>query len=242
MVSGWTSPGIPKGVREAQACRCLSLDEPGEHHQPTFLSHGWKPPGEERVLACNDPLSQALQELTIFHFQCVASMRQAPPALTMSKHWCLQPRTHVCIVEMPKCGNAYSSKCSNDTTRQAHEFSVLDHDQVMCPSPQCPTLALNSHQSVYIKTLIFLSVSSIRSWIPWDQKWCPSLPMPKRVPERCWLCVYGVKISCLCLLSLKKLGFPNNKCSLFQILKLILAFFGGGCACENILKCNLLFF
>lgn len=61
--------------------------------------------------------------------------------------------------------------------------------------------------------------------------------MPRRVPERCSLCIYGVKnFMYICLLSLKKFGFPDNKCLLFKTLKVTLAIFDG-----NILKCILPF-
>ena len=57
----------------------------------------------------------------------------------------------------------------NDLTKGACELPALDHNWVMRPSPQCPTQAWNSHQPVYIKTRVFLLVSSIRSRTPWGQ-------------------------------------------------------------------------
>lgn len=91
--------------------------------------------------------------------------------------------------------------------------------------------------SIKLAPVSFFFVSFIRSWIPWDQKWCSSLPMPRRVPERYSLCIYGVKTFIyIYILSWKKFDFPDNKCSLFQMLKLTLAIFY-----ENAPKHNLRF-
>lgn len=95
------------------------------------------------------------------------------------------------------------------------------HDWLLYLFSPCPVLGLNQPQSVYIKScslvcLLHQIMNSMESEVVFFS------PMPRRVPEYLW----GKTIT-YDFYTLKKFGFPDNKCSLFKTFKFTTASFGG---------------